>query len=99
VGYAIVRAGDKQFRVNVGEVIEIPSIDADVGSSIELETLLAADGDAVQVGAGGPVTATVVKHGRAPKVVVFKKKRRKQYKKTRGHRQGFTSVRIESIGK
>jgi len=102
VAYAIVRAGGKQFRVKPGEVIKIPSVAAEVGDSVELEALLAGDGDTIEVGSpaleGRSVTATVVEHGRDQKVIVFKKKRRKQYKKTRGHRQNFTAVKIESIG-
>ena len=102
MAYAIVQAGGKQFRVVEGEVVRIPSISAEVGSSIELETLVQSDGERIEVGAplldGARVTATVVEHGRGPKIIVFKKKRRKQYKKIHGHRQDFTAVRIESIG-
>jgi large subunit ribosomal protein L21 len=100
VAYAIIRAGGKQFKVNEGDVVEVPSLTAEVGSSVEFDTLLAADGDQVNVGGsleGQRVTGTVVKHGRGKKIIVFKKKRRKQYKKTHGHRQNFTSVRIESV--
>ena len=64
--------------------------------------LVSGNGDQIDVGAplvdGSRVTGVVVEHGRAPKIIVFKKKRRKQYKKTHGHRQDFTAVRIESIG-
>jgi len=101
VAHAIVRAGGKQFRVSEGEIVRIPSIEAEVGSSVSLEALLTGDGDSVQVGtpvlAGAAVTATVVGHGRGEKIIVFKKKRRKQYKKTHGHRQNYTAVKIESI--
>jgi large subunit ribosomal protein L21 len=91
----------KQFRVNEGDVVQVPSLTAEVGSSVEFDTLLAADGDQVKVGGsleGLRVTGTVVEHGRGRKVIVFKKKRRKQYKKTHGHRQNFTAVLIESVG-
>jgi large subunit ribosomal protein L21 len=97
VAYAIVQTGGKQFRVSEGDVIQVPSITAEVGDSVELETLLAGSGEGVELGSG-KITATVVEHGRARKIIVFKKKRRKQYKKTHGHRQNFTAVRIESIG-
>jgi len=97
VAYAIVQTGGKQFRVSEGDVVEVPSLTAEVGDSVELETLLEADGQSVELG-GGKITATVVRHGRGPKIIVFKKKRRKQYKKTHGHRQNFTAVRIDSIG-
>ena len=101
MAYAIIQAGGKQFRVSAGEVIHVPSVDAEVGSSIEFDALLATDGDEVKVGeslGGQRVKGTVVEHGRARKIIVFKKKRRKQYKKTHGHRQNVTAVRIESFG-
>jgi large subunit ribosomal protein L21 len=97
VAYAIIQSGGKQFRVTEGEVVRIPSISAEVGELVELEALLQADGDSVRV-AGDQVKATVVEHGRGKKVIVFKKKKRKQYKKIHGHRQDFTAVRIESVG-
>jgi len=97
VAYAIVQTGGKQFRVSEGDVIQVPSITAEVGDSVELETLLQGEGQNLELG-GGTITGTVVRHGRAPKIIVFKKKRRKQYKKTHGHRQNYTAVRIESIG-
>ena len=101
VAYAIIQAGGKQFRVNEGDVVQVPSLTAEVGSSVEFDALLAADGDEVKIGEsleGQRVTGTVVEHGRARKIIVFKKKKRKQYKKTHGHRQNFTAVRIESVG-
>lgn len=101
MAYAIIQAGGKQFKVNEGDVVKVPSLTAEVGSSVEFDALLAADGEAVKVGealGGQRVTGTVVDHGRGTKVIVFKKKRRKQYKKTHGHRQNFTSVRIDSVG-
>lgn len=102
MAYAIIRAGGKQFRVSEGEVVHVPSVAAEVGASVEFEALLSADGDQVDVGtsalAGQRVSATVVEHGRGKKVIVFKKKRRKQYKKIHGHRQNFTAVRIDSVG-
>ena len=97
MAYAIIQAGGKQFRVTEGEVVRIPSLKAEVGSSVELDALLQGDGDNIEF-LGNRITATVVEHGRGPKIIVFKKKRRKQYKKTHGHRQNFTAVRIDSIG-
>ena len=97
MAYAIIQSGGKQFRVSEGEVVRLPSISAEVGASVEIESLLHTDGDIVKVG-GDQVRATVVEHGRGKKVIVFKKKRRKQYKKIHGHRQDFTAVRIESVG-
>ena len=97
MAYAVVQAGGKQFRVTEGEVVRVPSIGAEVGSSVEFDALLRADGGQIELG-NGRVKATVVEHGRGPKTIVFKKKRRKQYKKTHGHRQDFTAVRIDSLG-
>jgi len=100
VAYAIIKAGGKQFRVTEGEVVRIPSIAAEVGSSVELVALGKSDGEGVELGSpalAGSVSATVIEHGRERKIIVFKKKRRKQYKKTHGHRQNFTAVRIDSI--
>ena len=101
MAYAIIQAGGKQFRVNEGDIVQVPSLTADVGASVEFDALLAADGDQIKVGEsleGQRVTGTVVEHGSARKIIVFKKKRRKQYKKIHGHRQNFTAVRIDSVG-
>jgi large subunit ribosomal protein L21 len=97
VAYAIVQTGGKQFRVTEGQVVRVPTLIAEVGDSVELEALLTGDGSTVAIG-GGTVPATVVEHGRGIKIIVFKKKRRKQYKKTHGHRQNYTAVRIGTIG-
>lgn len=98
----IIRTGGKQFAVHDGAKIRVPSLQDKVGASVELEVLANAAGKDTKIGApvvdGAKVTATVVDHGRAPKIVVFKKKRRKHYKRTKGHRQGFTTLKIESIG-
>src|SRR6266404_2378142 len=102
MAFAIVRAGGKQFRVEQGATLRIPSLKQDVGSSVELEVLVTSGDKETSVGAplveGARVTATVVDHGRAAKIIVFKKKRRKHYKRTKGHRQGFTTLKIDSIG-
>ena len=102
MAYAIIQAGGKQFRVSEGEVVRIPLLTAEVGQTVELDVLAQSDGDRVDIGApildGLRATATVVEHGRGEKIIVFKKKRRKQYKKKHGHRQDYTAVRIESFG-
>lgn len=92
MSHAIIRAGGKQFLVEEGQTIRVPSVEAEPGSSIELEPLLIAGAD------GEKISATVIEHGKDQKIVVFKKKRRKQYKRTRGHRQGYTTLKIDSIG-
>jgi len=102
MSFAIIRTGGKQFRVEKGAKVRVPTLGGDVGASVELEVLAATDGDQTKIGSplvdGAKVTATVLEHGREPKIVVFKKKRRKQYKRTKGHRQGYTTLKIESIG-
>jgi large subunit ribosomal protein L21 len=99
---AIIRTGGKQFTVEPGSSVRVPSLKDEVGASVDLEVLAVGEGKETKVGSplieGAKVTATVVDHGRAPKIVVFKKKRRKQYKRTKGHRQGYTTLKIESIG-
>ena len=100
--FAIVRAGGKQFRVEKGETLRVPSLKEDVGTSVELEVLATGADKETKLGsplvAGAKVTAKILDHGRATKIVVFKKKRRKHYKRTKGHRQGFTTLKIETIG-
>jgi large subunit ribosomal protein L21 len=101
MAFAIIRSGGKQFRVEEGATVRVPSIDKEAGETVEFETLVAA-GDETRVGApaveGVSVRGTVVEHGRDTKIIVFKKKRRKQYKRKQGHRQGYTAVKIDSIG-
>ncbi|HUF29691.1 MAG TPA: 50S ribosomal protein L21 [Gemmatimonadaceae bacterium] len=102
MSYAIIRTGGKQYRVQPGQTIRIPSLAADAGASVEFnDVLMGADGDNVQLGvptlSSAKVTAEIVRHGRGEKIVVFKFKRRKGYSKKQGHRQGFTEVRINEI--
>lgn len=96
MSYAIIRTGGKQFRVNEGEKVRVPSIGKEAGETVEIEALLSGDGESVKTD-GVKVSATVVDHGRGEKVIVFKKKRRKQYKRKKGHRQGYTEIKIDSI--
>ena len=101
MSYGIVRTGGKQFRVAPGEILQVPSIGKNQSEQIELEALLIADDNSVKTGAdigGTTVKATVLDHGRDEKIIVFKFKRRKQYKRTKGHRQDFTKIKIDSIG-
>ncbi|MGH7483699.1 MAG: 50S ribosomal protein L21 [Longimicrobiales bacterium] len=100
--YAIFRTGDKQFRAEPGQTVRVPSLDADVGDTVTLEDVLVASGDdGVNVGAptvaGASVKAEVIGHGRGEKIIVFKWKRRKNYRRKQGHRQGYTEIRIEEI--
>ena len=98
MSFAIVRTGGKQFRVEQGAKVRVPSIEGEVGASVDLEVLATAEKVGAPLVDGAKVTATVVDHGRGEKIIVFKKKRRKQYKRTKGHRQGYTTLKIESIG-
>ena len=103
MAYAIIRSGGKQFRVSPGDVVRLPSIaDKNAGDAVEFDVLTAGGDNGLRIGsplvAGASVTGTVVKHGRAPKIIVFKFKKRKGYKKTKGHRQGFTEIKIDTIG-
>ena len=102
MAYAIIRSGDKQFRVEEGGTVRLPTLDKQAGETVELEALVISGEAGVLVGTpaveGARVTGTVVDHGRGTKVIVFKKKRRKQYKRTQGHRQNYTTVKIDSIG-
>jgi large subunit ribosomal protein L21 len=101
MAHAVIRTGGKQFLVEEGKTIRVPSVDAEAGKTIDLDVLISSGAD-LNVGApavtGVKVSATVVDHGRAPKIIVFKKKRRKQYKRKQGHRQDYTTLRIDSIG-
>ena len=98
MSFAIVRTGGKQFRVEKGAKVRVPTIKGEVGASVDLEVLATAEKVGAPLVDGAKVSATVVDHGRGEKIVVFKKKRRKQYKRTKGHRQGYTTLKIESIG-
>jgi large subunit ribosomal protein L21 len=99
---AIIRTGGKQFSVEEGGRVRVPSLKQDVGAAVELEVLATTVGKETTAGTsslqGTKVMATVVDHGRSPKIIVFKKKRRKHYKRTQGHRQGYTTLKIDSIG-
>ncbi|MBI4545684.1 MAG: 50S ribosomal protein L21 [Gemmatimonadetes bacterium] len=100
--YAIIRSGGKQFRAEPGMMIRIPALAADVGATVTFEdVLLASADDGVQVGApkvgGASVVGEVVAHGLGEKVIVFKWKRRKNYRRKQGHRQKYTDVRIGEI--
>jgi len=100
--YAVIRTGGKQYKVAAGGKLKVESLPAEVGSEIEIkDVLMVADGADVKVGtpvlAGASVKATVLAHGRGEKVMIFKMRRRKHYRKTQGHRQNFTEIRIDGI--
>ena len=100
--YAIIRTGGKQYQVAAGDTLRVEKMQGEVGETIELsDVLLVADGDAVKVGKpvvdGASVKAKITEQGKAKKVLVFKKKKRKGYRVLRGHRQLFTALTIEEI--
>ena len=94
--HAIIETGGKQYRVAPGDVLRVEKLAGDVGSEIELPAK-AAFKDGGELVTGGTVKATIVGEGRGDKVLVFKFKRKKQYKKTIGHRQSFTEVKVGEI--
>src|SRR5215470_2631806 len=100
--YAVIRTCCKQYRVAPGEKLRVEQLPAEVGSEIVLDqVLMVGDGESVRLGApilaGATVKATVVAHGRGEKLTIFKMKRRKNYRRHQGHRQGFTELKIEGI--
>jgi len=100
--YAIIESGGKQRRVTPGALVTLERIDGEAGSQVELSNvLLVAEGDDVRVGKpyvqGARVISEIVKQARGPKITVFKFKRRKRYRRTQGHRQAQTTVRITEI--
>jgi large subunit ribosomal protein L21 len=96
--YAVIRTGGKQYRVAPGDVVKIEKV-GDSGQTIEFSDVLAVSGEPGTLArpSTAKVTAEVVGEGRADKILVFHFKRKKQYKKLRGHRQAFTEVRIQAI--
>jgi large subunit ribosomal protein L21 len=101
--YAVIKTGGKQYRVVAGQSIKVESIVAEPGSEITFEQVLAVgEGAEIRLGTpridGATVRATVLAHGRHPKVTIFKMRRRKHFQKHGGHRQNFTEVRIDAVG-
>ncbi len=99
--YAIIATGGKQYKVSEGDVVRVEKLQAADGETITFDQVLAVNNDSMVVGnpvvAGASVTATVVRTGKAKKVIVYKYKRKSGYHKKNAHRQQFTEVKIESI--
>lgn len=98
--YAVIRSGGKQYRVAPGDVIRVEKLSTGTDGHVDFPEVLAVSGSEGQIGkpqSETRVTGEVVEEGRSPKVLVFHYKRKKQYKKLRGHRQSFTAVRITEI--
>lgn len=100
--YAVIETGGKQYRVAPGQTIEIDTLTGDVGSAVEFDRVLALSNDSNELVLGdgvktARVRGTIASHGRGKKIIVFKFKRKKQYKRTIGHRQNYTRVQVQEI--
>jgi len=100
--YAVIKTGGKQYRVEEGQTIRVEKLNADEGSTVELdEVLMVANGDDVKIGApyveNGKVSADIVEHGRGEKIRIIKFNRRKHFRKQMGHRQAYTAIKITGI--
>lgn len=100
--YAIIRTGGKQYNVSVGDEVLVEKLNAEVGEEVSFEVLMLADDSGIKIGTpvveGVSAKAEVVKHGKGKKVIVFKYKPKKNYRKKQGHRQPYTMVKIKAIG-
>ena len=100
--YAVIRSGGKQYKVNPGELLDVEKISGKIGDQVDLMEVLLLGKDG-EVETGNPllpnakVIGEIVKQGKAKKIIVFKSKRRKGYRKKQGHRQSFTTLRIKEI--
>jgi large subunit ribosomal protein L21 len=100
--YAVIKTGGKQYKVEAGATLKVEKLLGEVGSKVVIDkVLMIADGENTTIGApliaGATVNATVLSHGRADKVMIFKFRRRKHYRKTQGHRQSFTEILINDV--
>lgn len=93
--FAVVRTGGKQYRVAANDQIVVEKLEGEAGSTVTLETLVTADGGTL---GSGQVTAEIVEQKRGDKVIIFKKRRRHNYRRRNGHRQSLTVLRITSLG-
>ena len=99
--FAVIRTGGKQYRVTADDTITVMALPGEAGAAVNFDVLSLFDGDSVSIGAplveGAAVAATIVEHARGPKVIAFKKRRRKNSRRKRGHRQDLTVVRITDV--
>ncbi|WP_158379277.1 50S ribosomal protein L21 [Lacrimispora sp.] len=99
--YAIIATGGKQYKVAEGDIIKVEKLGVDAGDAVTFDQVLVVNNGELSVGcptvAGATVTGTVVKEGKAKKVIVYKYKRKTGYHKKNGHRQSYTQVKIEKI--
>jgi large subunit ribosomal protein L21 len=101
MAYAVIRTGGKQYRVAAGDVVQVATLAGNPGDKVKFDDVLLVGGEAVTIGkpnvAGAAVEAEIVQHGRGPKLVVFKFRKRKRSRRKAGHRQAFTAVRITEV--
>ena len=99
--YAVVRTGGKQYKVAPEQKVRVEKLPGEVGDTIELDEVLLTSGDSVKIGTpkveGAKVVGTITDQGRGEKIVVFKLKRRKNYRRKQGHRQSYTEIRVDKI--
>jgi large subunit ribosomal protein L21 len=100
--YAVIKTGGKQFKVTEGDTLKVEKLSTEVGKVLNLNSVLTlVDGDKITIGTpivkGASVDATVISHGKGDKVKIFKMNRRKGYRKSQGHRQSFTEIKIDKI--
>lgn len=99
--YAVIKTGGKQYRVANGDKISVEKLPGNVGDAVSFDQVLLVGGDALKLGrplvAGAKVDAKIVEHGRGEKVIIFKFRRRKNYRRKTGHRQPFSTVQITDI--
>jgi large subunit ribosomal protein L21 len=100
--YAVIETGGKQYRVAPGDSIKVETLQGEIGAAVEFDRVLAVVKGPEEVVAGPVLTsarvkATITAHGRGDKILVFKFRRKKQYKRTIGHRQNFTQVKVDEI--
>lgn len=102
MSYAIFKAAGQQVQAEEGDLLKVPKLEGEPGAKVTFdEVLLSADGDVIKTGRptvkGAKVTAEIVRHGRGVKVVVFKFKKRKKYRRKTGHRQDFTEIKVTGL--
>jgi large subunit ribosomal protein L21 len=100
--YAVITTGGKQYKVAPGDIVRVESIEGQKGDMVEIKDVyMIVDGDTISVGkptlASAKITAEVVEQGRGEKLLIFKHRRRKGYRRTNGHRQNYTAIKVKEI--
>lgn len=100
--YAVIKTGGKQYKVAPGQTVRVERLEGQIGDEVSIkDVLLVSDGEQIKVGqpilSEAEVKAKIVEQHRAKKIIVFKKKRRKGYRRTKGHRQYYTAIKVEEI--